>query len=62
MTDQRTYYKDRAEREIALASATGARARASVDFKRVFVLRPDGSEEVVRIPPPSAAPAKAKQH
>jgi|JI6StandDraft_1071083.scaffolds.fasta_scaffold1589847_1 hypothetical protein len=61
MANQQTYYKDRAEREIALAAATGARAGASVDFKRVFVQRPDGSEEVVRIPPPADS-KKAKQH
>jgi hypothetical protein len=62
MANQESYYKDRAEREIALAAATGAKARASVDFKRVFVLRADGSEEVVRIPPPSEKPQGAKPH
>ena len=62
MTSQPDYYKDRAEREIALVAATGAKARASVDYKRIFVQRPDGSEEVVRIPPPSSTPEKSKQH
>jgi hypothetical protein len=62
MTDQKSYFKDRAEREIALAAATGAKAHASVDFKRVFVQRPDGSEEVLRIPPPGEKPNSAKPH
>lgn len=62
MTSQPDYYKDRAEREIALVAATGAKASASVDFKRVFVRRPDGSEEIVRIPPPSDAPKKDNSH
>lgn len=62
MTNQQDYYKNRAEREIALAAATGAKARASVDFKRIFVRRPDGSEEVVRIPPPSEASKKDNSH
>lgn len=62
MTSQQNYYKDRAEREIALAAATGAKAHASVDFKRVFVRRPDGSEEVVRIPPRAETPTSANSH
>lgn len=41
--------RERAEREIALAAATGAKAHASPDFKTVFVERPDGTRETVRL-------------
>ncbi len=46
------YFRDRAEREIALAKATGAKAHASPDFRIVFVERPDGSQERIRMPEP----------
>lgn len=42
--------RERAEREIALAKATGAKAHASPDFRRVFVERRDGTRETVRLP------------
>lgn len=41
--------RDRAEREIALAKATGAKAYASPDFARVFIERRDGTRETVRL-------------
>jgi len=41
--------RDRAEREIALAKATGANAYASPDYAKVFVVRRDGSRETVRL-------------
>lgn len=56
-TSNSNYYKDRAEREIALAQATGSKAHASVDFKTVYIERRDGSQETVRIP----APDKSKK-
>lgn len=62
MSSQSNYYRDRAERQIALVAATGAKARASVDYKRIFVQRPDGSEEVVRIPPPADCAKAPKAH
>lgn len=43
--------RERAEREIALANATGSRAYASPDFSTVFVERPDGTRETVRLQP-----------
>lgn len=43
--------RERAEREIALATATGAKAKASVDFTRVFIERRDGTRETVQIAP-----------
>lgn len=46
------YYRQRAEREIALAQATGARAHASSDCRVVYIERRDGSRETVRIPDP----------
>ena len=46
------YFRDRAEREIALAQATGARAHASSDCRIVYIERRDGSRETVRIPDP----------
>lgn len=46
------YFRDRAQREIALALATGAKAQASPDYKTVFIQRRDGSRERVRIPEP----------
>ncbi|MBI1252088.1 MAG: hypothetical protein GC189_11500 [Alphaproteobacteria bacterium] len=45
--------RDRAAREIALAEATGAKAHASTDNRLVFITRPDGTEETVKIRPPS---------
>jgi hypothetical protein len=50
--------RDRAEREIALAEATGAKAHASPDFRTVFITRRDGSEEKVHI----RAPDQGKPH
>lgn len=47
------YFRDRAQREIALAKATGAaKAYASVDNRVVFVERRDGTREVVRLKKP----------
>lgn len=43
--------RDRAEREIALAKATGSKAYASPDFSRVFIERRDGTHETVRLEP-----------
>lgn len=45
--------RERAEREIAIARATGSKAEASPDYSRVFVTRRDGTRETVRITPPS---------
>lgn len=51
MTDTRPdYFRERAEREIALAKATGSRAHASPDFRTVFIERRDGTRETVRLP------------
>jgi hypothetical protein len=44
--------RQRAERQIALAKATGARAHASPDYRVIFVERPDGTRETVRLTPP----------
>ncbi|MGE0741032.1 MAG: hypothetical protein AB7O98_06790 [Hyphomonadaceae bacterium] len=43
--------RERAERVIALAQATGSRAKASADYRLVFVERRDGTRETVRIAP-----------
>lgn len=48
-----TALRERAEREIALAKATGSRATASPDYTKVFITRRDGTRETVRITPPS---------
>jgi len=52
MTDTRAseYFRERAEREVALAKATGAKAHASPDFRKVFIQRRDGTRETVRLP------------
>ena len=51
MTDARAdYFRERAEREIALAKATGAKAHASPDFRTVFIERRDGTRESIRLP------------
>lgn len=50
--------RERAEREIALAEATGARAHAAPDYRVVFVTRRDGTVEKV----PIRAPDKSKAH
>lgn len=51
MSDTRSeYFRERAEREIALAKATGAKAHASPDFRTVFIQRRDGTRETVRLP------------
>lgn len=44
------YFRERAEREIALANATGAKAHASPDYRSVFIERPDGTRETIRLP------------
>jgi hypothetical protein len=44
--------RERAEREIALAAATGSKARASPDYTRIFIERRDGTRETVRLTPP----------
>jgi hypothetical protein len=44
------YFRERAEREIALAKATGSKAYASPDFRTVFIERRDGTRETVRLP------------
>lgn len=54
MGKQRTETKnlrDRAERIIALAMATGSKAQASPDYRKVFIERRDGSRETVRVAP-----------
>jgi len=52
MTDTRAleYFRERAEREIALAKATGSKAHASPDWRTVFIERRDGTRETVRLP------------
>jgi hypothetical protein len=42
--------RQRAEREIALAQATGAKAHASPDFRTIFIERRDGTREKLRLP------------
>lgn len=44
--------RDRAERLIALAKATGSKAQASPDYSRVFVVRRDGTRETLRLNAP----------
>lgn len=44
------YMRERAEREIALARATGSKAHASPDWRRVFIERRDGTRETIRVP------------
>jgi hypothetical protein len=46
-----TTVRERAEREMALARATGSRAHASPDFRVIYVERRDGTRETVRIAP-----------
>ncbi|QGZ95551.1 hypothetical protein [Terricaulis silvestris] len=41
--------RERAERQIALAKATGSKAYPSADYRVVFVERRDGTRETVRI-------------
>jgi hypothetical protein len=44
------YFRERAEREIAIAKAAGAQdAHASADYRTVFIRKRDGSEEKVRL-------------
>lgn len=50
-TEQNLDLRDRAEREIALARATGSKAHASADYKVVFIERRDGTRETVRVTP-----------
>jgi hypothetical protein len=52
VTDPRStdYFRERAEREIALAKATGSKAHASPDFRTVFIERRDGTRESIRLP------------
>ena len=44
--------RERAERQIALAKATGSKAYPSADYRTVFVERRDGTRETVRLAPP----------
>ena len=44
--------RERAERQIALAKATGSKAYPSADYRVVFVERRDGTRETVRLAPP----------
>lgn len=46
-----TSVRQKAERLIALAQATGSRASASPDYRLVFVERRDGTRETVRVAP-----------
>jgi hypothetical protein len=41
--------RERAQREIALVEATGAKAQASADFRMVFIRRRDGTRETVQL-------------
>jgi hypothetical protein len=43
--------RERAERQIALAKATGSKAYPSADYRLVFVERRDGTRETVRMAP-----------
>lgn len=45
--------RGRAEREVAIAKATGSKAHASPDYSKVFIIRRDGTRETVRIIAPS---------
>lgn len=56
MTDAATseYFRERAAREIALATATGAKAHASPDYRTVFIERRDGTRETIRLPEKTA--------
>jgi hypothetical protein len=49
--DQSKEVRERAQRQIALAVAEGARATASPDFRTVFITYRDGREEKIRIDP-----------
>lgn len=44
--------RERAERQIALAKATGSKAYPSADYRLVFVERRDGTRETVRLASP----------
>jgi hypothetical protein len=44
--------RERAERQIALAKATGSKAYPSADYRVVFVERRDGTRETVRLASP----------
>ena len=49
---EREYFRDRAEREMAIARAAGAqKTEASADYRTVFIQRRDGTKETVKIPP-----------
>lgn len=41
--------RERAERQIALAQATGSKAHASPDYSKVYIERRDGTRETVRL-------------
>jgi hypothetical protein len=59
---EENYFRDRAAREIAIAHATGAKAFASADNRKIFILRPDGTSEALPLPRPTssrATPANA---
>lgn len=47
----RVTLRERAQREIAIAQATGSKAHASPDFRQVFIERRDGARETVRLAP-----------
>ncbi|HRO02967.1 MAG TPA: hypothetical protein PLS69_05125 [Terricaulis sp.] len=49
MDAQSKILRERAERQIALAEANGARAKASPDYRTVFITYRDGVEERIRI-------------
>jgi hypothetical protein len=44
------YVRQRAEREIAIAKATGSKAHASPDWRTIFIERRDGTRETIRVP------------
>jgi hypothetical protein len=48
---RQTDVRERAEREMALARATGSKAHASPDYRVIFIERRDGTRETVRIAP-----------
>ncbi len=58
MDAQTKQLRERAARQIALAEANGARAKASPDYRTVFITYRDGAEEKLRID----APVQEKPH
>ncbi len=51
----RANLRERAARE---AEATGAKANASADCRTVFIVRRDGTRDMVAITPPAGAPRR----